>query len=149
MPDGGCQVLDGPVLLCEIEAIPAGSALGSNHVISGNIADSLAFQAGSGVPGLCAGPLQINLHIGIYHSGSHGKGIDIGSRVSIYEIINDLTKQGIGILMLTSDMVELIGLSDRTLVFYEGKIMQELSRSEITEEKVMKAAIGISEEDRK
>lgn len=77
------------------------------------------------------------------------KGIDIGSRVSIYEIINDLTKQGIGILMLTSDMVELIGLSDRTLVFYEGKIMQELSRSEITEEKVMKAASGISEEDRK
>ena len=75
------------------------------------------------------------------------KGIDIGSRVSIYEIINDLTKQGIGILMLTSDMVELIGLSDRTLVFYEGRITQELSRAEISEEKVMKAASGISEED--
>ena len=75
------------------------------------------------------------------------KGIDIGSRVSIYEIIDNLTRQGIGILMLTSDMVELIGLSDRTLVFYEGRIMQELSRSEITEEKVMKAASGIIEED--
>ena len=49
------------------------------------------------------------------------KGIDIGSRVSIYEIIDNLTRQGIGILMLTSDMVELIGLSDRTLVFYEGR----------------------------
>ena len=56
------------------------------------------------------------------------------------------TEAGIGILMLTSDMVELIGLSDRTLVFYEGKIVKELSRGEITEERVMKAASGMTEE---
>lgn len=73
------------------------------------------------------------------------KGIDIGARMSIYQIIHELTKSGIGIVMLTSDMVELIGLSDRTLVFYEGKIVQELSRSEITEERVMKAASGMTE----
>ena len=42
------------------------------------------------------------------------KGIDIGARMSIYQIIHQLTEAGIGILMLTSDMVELIGLSDRT-----------------------------------
>ena len=75
------------------------------------------------------------------------KGIDIGARMSIYQIIHRLTQEGIGILMLTSDMVELIGLSDRTLVFYEGKIVQELSRAEITEEKVMKAASGMTEEE--
>lgn len=74
------------------------------------------------------------------------KGIDIGARMSIYQIIHQLTQEGIGILMLTSDMVELIGLSDRTLVFYEGKIVKELSRSEITEERVIKAASGITEE---
>ena len=72
--------------------------------------------------------------------------IDIGARMSIYQIIHQLTEAGIGILMLTSDMVELIGLSDRTLVFYEGKIVKELSRGEITEERVMKAASGMTEE---
>ncbi|MFQ9473269.1 MAG: ATP-binding cassette domain-containing protein [Oscillospiraceae bacterium] len=74
------------------------------------------------------------------------KGIDIGARMSIYQIIHQLTEAGIGILMLTSDMVELIGLSDRTLVFYEGKIVKELSRGEITEERVMTAASGMTEE---
>ena len=74
------------------------------------------------------------------------KGIDIGARMSIYQIIHQLTEAGIGILMLTSDMVELIGLSDRTLVFYEGKIVKEMSRGEITEERVMKAASGMTEE---
>ncbi len=74
------------------------------------------------------------------------KGIDIGARMSIYQIMHQLTQMGIGIVMLTSDMVELIGLSDRTLVFYEGKIVRELSRAEITEEKVMKAASGMTEE---
>ena len=73
------------------------------------------------------------------------KGIDIGARMSIYQIIHQLTQAGIGILMLTSDMVELIGLSDRTLVFYEGRIVKELSRAEITEERVMKAASGMTE----
>ena len=73
------------------------------------------------------------------------KGIDIGARMSIYQIIHQLTQTGIGILMLTSDMVELIGLSDRTLVFYEGGIVKELSRAEITEERVMKAASGMTE----
>ena len=47
--------------------------------------------------------------------------------------------------MLTSDMVELIGLSDRTLVFYEGRIVRELARNEVTEERIMKAASGITE----
>ena len=73
------------------------------------------------------------------------KGIDIGARMSIYQIIHQLTQAGIGILMLTSDMVELIGLSDRTLVFYEGRIGRELARNEVTEERIMKAASGITE----
>ena len=60
-------------------------------------------------------------------------------------IIHQLTQAGIGILMLTSDMVELIGLSDRTLVFYEGRIVRELARNEVTEERIMKAASGITE----
>ena len=71
------------------------------------------------------------------------KGVDVGARMSVYRIIDQLTRQGIGIVMLTSDMMELIGLSDRVLVFYEGRISRELQRSEITEEKVIRAANGM------
>lgn len=74
------------------------------------------------------------------------KGVDVGARMSVYQIIDQLTREGIGIVMLTSDMMELIGLSDRVLVFYEGKISSEFSRNEITEEKIMRAASGIVDE---
>ena len=75
------------------------------------------------------------------------KGVDVGARMSVYHIIDELTRSGIGILMLTSDMMELIGLSDRVLVFYEGRITRELRRGENTEEKIMRAASGLSEEE--
>ena len=65
------------------------------------------------------------------------KGVDVGARMSVYQIINELTKAGIGIVMLTSDMMELIGLSDRILVFYEGKIVREIAGREATELEIM------------
>ena len=68
------------------------------------------------------------------------KGVDVGARMSVYRIIDQLTRQGIGIIMLTSDMMELIGLSDRVLVFYEGRVSGEMDRGEATEEKIMHAA---------
>ena len=71
------------------------------------------------------------------------KGVDVGARMSVYQIVDQLTREGIGIIMLTSDMMELIGLSDRVLVFFEGSISRELARSEVTEEKVMRAASGM------
>lgn len=71
------------------------------------------------------------------------KGVDVGARMSVYQIIDQLTREGIGILMLTSDMMELIGLSDRVLVFYEGRITSELPRGEATEERIMRAASGM------
>ena len=87
---------------------------------------------------------EVDTPIGRIKFNEQGDAIGVG--MSIYQIIHQLTEAGIGILMLTSDMVELIGLSDRTLVFYEGKIVKELSRGEITEERVMKAASGMTEE---
>ena len=73
------------------------------------------------------------------------KGVDVGARMSVYRIVDDLTRQGIGIVMLTSDMMELIGLSDRILVFYEGRITRELKRGEATEEKIMRAASSMQD----
>ena len=71
------------------------------------------------------------------------KGVDVGARMSVYQIVDQLTREGIGIIMLTSDMMELIGLSDRVLVFFEGGISREFARSEVTEEKIMRAASGM------
>lgn len=68
------------------------------------------------------------------------RGVDVGARMSIYQIIDQMTRQGIGIIMLTSDMMELIGLSDRILVLCDGMISQELSRAEATEENIMRAS---------
>ena len=74
------------------------------------------------------------------------QGVDVGARMSVYQIIDQLTREGIGIIMLTSDMMELIGLSDRVLVFYEGRILQQLKRGEATEERIMRAASGMPQE---
>ena len=74
------------------------------------------------------------------------KGVDVGARMSVYQIIDQLTREGIGIIMLTSDMMELIGLSDRVLVFYEGRITRELKRGEATEERIMRAASSMPDE---
>lgn len=74
------------------------------------------------------------------------KGVDVGARMSVYQIIHELTQAGIAIVMFTSDMMELIGLSDRVLVFYEGGVAAEFNRADVTEEKIMRAASGITEE---
>jgi ribose transport system ATP-binding protein len=70
------------------------------------------------------------------------KGIDVGSRMAIYQLIRKLADSGIAVLMLTSDMMELIGLSDRIVVFYEGRLVGEVSSEEATEERVMAAFSG-------
>ncbi len=68
------------------------------------------------------------------------KGIDVGARMSVYEILHALTQEGIAVLMLTSDMLELIGLSDRILMFCEGQVTEEIPKAEATEERLMRAA---------
>lgn len=72
------------------------------------------------------------------------KGIDVGTKADFYKIMSDLTKQGISIVMVSSDMPELISMSDRVLVLAGGKITAELRREDgtITETSIMAAAIA-------
>ncbi len=72
------------------------------------------------------------------------KGIDVGARMSIYQIIAELTKQGVAVIVLTSDLMELIGISDRILVFHDKGISGEISACDATEARVMQAAYGES-----
>lgn len=68
------------------------------------------------------------------------RGIDVGSKAEIYEIMCDLVKQGVSIIMISSELPELISMSDRILVMREGFITGELSAADATEESVMKLA---------
>lgn len=69
-------------------------------------------------------------------------GVDVGAKVEIYEILHALTQEGISIFMVTSDMLELLNMSDTICVFYEGRIISTYSSSEATEEIIMAAASG-------
>jgi ribose transport system ATP-binding protein len=70
------------------------------------------------------------------------RGIDVGTKAEVYTIMNDLAQQGIGIIMISSEMPEILAISDRILVMYEGRIMGELSRDEATQERIMTLASG-------
>lgn len=69
------------------------------------------------------------------------RGIDVGAKRDIYLLINELKKTGISIILISSEMPEIIGLSDRILVMSNGKITAEFDRKEVTQEKLMKAAV--------
>ena len=71
------------------------------------------------------------------------RGIDVGAKSEIYQIMNDLTEQGVSIIMVSSDMEEMIGMSDRILVMCEGQISGELQKEEFTQEKILEYAAEV------
>lgn len=70
------------------------------------------------------------------------RGIDVGAKVEIYELMNELVRGGLGIIMISSEMPELIGVCDRILVMHEGTVTGELMRGDFSEEKIMAYAAG-------
>ena len=69
------------------------------------------------------------------------RGVDVGAKAEIYKIINDLASEGMSIIVVSSEMTELLGISDRILVMHEGHLSGELSMDEASEEAIMKRAI--------
>jgi ribose transport system ATP-binding protein len=69
------------------------------------------------------------------------RGIDVGAKAEIHRIISDLAGQGVGILMISSELPEILGMSDRILVMHEGRITGSLNREEATQEKIMALAV--------
>jgi ABC-type sugar transport system ATPase subunit len=70
------------------------------------------------------------------------RGVDVGARSEIYEVLRKLAKSGIAIMMISSDLPEILGVSDRIIVMKEGRITGELSRAEATEDTVITLAAG-------
>ena len=73
------------------------------------------------------------------------RGIDIGAKVEIYQIMNELKKKGVGVLFISSEMEEVLGMSDRILIFCDGRITGELSREEANQENILKLATRYEE----
>ena len=70
------------------------------------------------------------------------RGIDIGAKQEIYQLMEELAGQGMAVLFVSSELEEIIGMSDRTIVMHEGKISGELPREDLTEESIMHLATG-------
>ncbi|MFE7315515.1 sugar ABC transporter ATP-binding protein [Streptomyces sp. NPDC057555] len=69
------------------------------------------------------------------------RGIDVGAKVEIYQLVNELTAAGCGVLMISSDLPEVLGMSDRVLVMAQGRLTGELSADEATQDAVMELAL--------
>lgn len=70
------------------------------------------------------------------------RGVDIQSKIEIYQLLRELTDRGISILLISSDMLELIGLSDHIYILYEGRISGDIEGAAATEEKIMTLSSG-------
>jgi len=70
------------------------------------------------------------------------RGIDVGAKVAIYQLINKLAQEGYGIILISSEMPEIIGMSDRIIIMHEGRIVGTISRREATQEKILSMALG-------
>jgi ABC-type sugar transport system ATPase subunit len=71
------------------------------------------------------------------------RGIDVGAKAEVHRVISDMANQGIGIILISSELPELLGMCDRILVFCEGRIIGAFSRDEATQEAIMRAATDV------
>lgn len=72
------------------------------------------------------------------------RGIDVGAKAEIYTIINDLAKQGLAVILISSEMPEVMNMSDRMMIMNEGRITGELDHTEYSQELILKYAMGVA-----
>jgi rhamnose transport system ATP-binding protein len=73
-------------------------------------------------------------------------GVDIGAKAEVHRIISQLALQGMAIVLISSELPELMGMADRVLVLHEGRVAAGFGRDELSQERIMAAATGHAEE---
>jgi rhamnose transport system ATP-binding protein len=73
------------------------------------------------------------------------RGIDVGTKAEVHRLLSELAAQGVAVLMISSELPEVLGMADRIVVLFEGRLMREFLRSEATEDAIMLAATGLVE----
>ena len=71
------------------------------------------------------------------------RGVDVGAKQEIYKLMNELAEQGIAIVLISSEMEELLGMSERLIILHEGNMMKELGKEDFSQETVLQYASGI------
>jgi rhamnose transport system ATP-binding protein len=73
------------------------------------------------------------------------RGIDVGTKAEVHRLLSELAAQGVAVLMISSELPEVLGMADRIVVLFEGRVMQEFARADATEDAIMHAATGLVE----
>jgi rhamnose transport system ATP-binding protein len=73
------------------------------------------------------------------------RGIDVGTKAEVHRLLSELAAQGVAVLMISSELPEVLGMADRIVVLFEGRVMQEFARADATEDAIMHAATGLAE----
>ena len=71
------------------------------------------------------------------------KGVDVGTKAEFYQLLTELRSQGLGVILYSSDDDELITLSDRVLVMFDGAVVRELGRDALTHAELLHASLGM------
>jgi rhamnose transport system ATP-binding protein len=74
------------------------------------------------------------------------RGIDIGTKAEVHRLLSELAAQGVGVLMISSELPEVLGMADRIVVLFEGRVMREFARADADEDSIMRAATGLVED---
>ena len=74
------------------------------------------------------------------------RGIDVATKQEFYRMMREFANKGVAVIMYSSDLLEVVGLSDKVLAMYEGEIISEITGEDITEENIMMASVGIKED---
>jgi rhamnose transport system ATP-binding protein len=74
------------------------------------------------------------------------RGIDVGTKAEVHRLLSELASQGVAVLMISSELPEVLGMADRVVVLFEGQVMREFARGEATEDAIMHAATGLVED---
>ena len=70
------------------------------------------------------------------------RGIDVGTKAEVHRLLSELAAQGVAVLMISSELPEVLGMADRVVVLFEGRVMREFARAEADEDAIMHAATG-------
>jgi ABC-type sugar transport system ATPase subunit len=73
------------------------------------------------------------------------RGIDVGAKTEVFQLMTRLAAQGVGILMLSSEIPEVLAMADRILVMHRGRIVGEYARGEATQEDLLRSAVGLTQ----
>jgi len=111
------------------------------HIATPNVRRKVVFLSGGNQQKVVLAKwLASNCRVIIFDEPT--RGIDVGGKVEVYNLMNDLIRQGVGIVMISSELPELLGMADRILVIHEGRLTAEYPRAIATQEKILFSATG-------